>query len=339
MRFDGPTLARGFLSVWAAAAQGKDDPPTLKKTVALEIHPDGIQLIATDSRVLLTCWVPDLDNHYGPSQAAFELSPERIVVVSDADGLGRGLMGHVLTLFHRIPVDDYAPGQVSIAVELDVRLPPGSRPDQTLEGMDPTYVTFSVPDVEKVYLEVYGTSFPEWRHLVADHEASRAATVLLDPEVIERLAKIRKHAGGALRWAIGGDTKAALVDYTDSDPYVHGAVLPIVEGGADLEPAAGGVDLRIVSGVLTVDELDTASAAGVDPELLRQACELVVSTQFGSTSMLQRKLRVGFAKAGSLMTQLAGLGVVGPSDGTKARDVLIRVDDLDATLSKIGAPA
>lgn len=106
------------------------------------------------------------------------------------------------------------------------------------------------------------------------------------------------------------------------------------------EPLATVTDLRTAPTVLTTADLAAVSGdkrVAQEIDLLIQAAELVVTTQFASTAMLQRKLRVGFAKAARLMDALEEAGAVGPGDGSKAREVITVPDHLSALITTIRA--
>lgn len=322
---DAGTLARGWLAVYQAT--GKDDNrPAIYKTLHIQQHSHGVRLVATDSYMILTCWVPEADNDLTPEPGWDEV-PYASATVIDRHSRAISLLTYALTLANS---DDHKTLEVNISLNVPWQPDDTDPKDLQIDGFEALAAVLEVPEKERLQMEVYEGGYPNVGGLLTRQKRVRTDMLGLNPDITARLSKAAKiavqggdpelGASGIKLW-FGGRDKPLQVAF-GSDPEITGLVMPCLwdfhrdapYGQSDEEP----VSPLQETGVITAD----------DDSLFVSARRLVVESQLGSTSMLQRRLRIGFARAGHLMDLLERAGVVGPPDGSKARPVLMTIDEL-----------
>lgn len=223
MILDAAWLARGWLSVYAASSTDKDRP-AMCRTVHIEQHTHGLRLSATDSYMILTTWVPEVDYHDDPEPDLDE-APDQQAVAIDTHDRGANLLAHLLKLT-----------KAEDAKEIDVRVRlavPVAGDDENMvafDGMEATAVVIDHPDHERVQLETYDGGYPDVKPLLARFKPVRTDAIALSHENVGRLVRVAKiHGSGVehpMRWQWGGNNKMGGLEF-GAEPAVRGLLMPV----------------------------------------------------------------------------------------------------------------
>lgn len=325
-----------FCAAYRAAKNmaSRDEARPALTGVHLEVF-DGIgaRMIATDSYALIVTWAPDGLT----TEPSSYMDPDRIVTINDADGV----LGKVVAVIQKHAVQLVKAGVIKIPPVTITVGPPDDADHGRFDGFEGTVATISYGTIVHGTATIFEGTFPDWRVLLAKQEKAPAHQVTLNPALLGQVSASVMLCSTEMKIEFAGELGMATFDATGShDGVMHGcrgAIMPIrareaiqaeytvvkVKGTDDVPREDNGMPVEQIPGQRSIDDL-------TDDALIDEAMQLVVRSQLGSTSMLQRKLRVGFVKAGMIIEALEQRGIVGPSKGSKARDVIMTLAELEA---------